>query len=206
MLLFNHPQTSDKNVTANMLCGAADALLFAFFRKHSQALHLAVSCDGLVWDALNADPAAYGGDKPVLRSALGRCSIRDPFLGRDHRGGFVLVATNGEAAVREILVYRSRDLLRWDGGRLLDVKLPAARRTWAPQYSWIEERGAFLVYWSSSTRESRGAFAIYAAYTADFSSLGEPFRLFDPGHSVRAHSTLHLQTPSFSLDTQIDDH
>lgn len=189
-----------------MLCGAADALLFAFFRKHSQALHLAVSCDGLVWDALNADPAAYGGDKPVLRSALGRCSIRDPFLGRDHRGGFVLVATNGEAAVREILVYRSRDLLRWDGGRLLDVKLPAARRTWAPQYSWIEERGAFLVYWSSSTRESRGAFATYAAYTADFSSLGEPFRLFDPGHSVRAHSTLHLQTPSFSLDTQIDDH
>ena len=154
-----------------MLCGAADALLFAFFRKHSQALHLAVSCDGLVWDALNADPAAYGGDKPVLRSALGRCSIRDPFLGRDHRGGFVLVATNGEAAVREILVYRSRDLLRWDGGRLLDVKLPAARRTWAPQYSWIEERGAFLVYWSSSTRESRGAFATYAVFVGSVAFL-----------------------------------
>ena len=97
-------------------------------RKHSQALHYAVSCDGLRYVALNADRDAYGGDRAVLHSRLGRRSIRDPFVGRDRRGGFVLLATNGEAAATDILVYTSRDLVKWEHGRLLTV-MPEGRRT-----------------------------------------------------------------------------
>ena len=54
--------------TERCVCDGSDALVFAYFRKHSQALHLAYSCDGLRFTPLNADPNALPyGDRPVLR-------------------------------------------------------------------------------------------------------------------------------------------
>ena len=162
---------------------SGDALLFAFFRKHAQALHLAWSCDGLTFSPLNADASSTYGDRPVLRSGVGRRSIRDPYLGRDRSGGFVLLATNGETASSDILVQRSADLVHWSSGHLLNV-LPGAHRTWAPQFLWLKEKRAYLIYWSSSTRASRGAFSIYACWTDDFETVTPSFPLFEPGHSV----------------------
>ncbi|MBP2412377.1 hypothetical protein JOF48_001176 [Arthrobacter stackebrandtii] len=148
------------------------------------------------WTALN-------GGRPVLRSAVGECGVRDPFLIRDERNGrFVMIATDLKIGTGQdwnratrhgsdsILVWESADLVQWDGPFRRRVSTPGAGNTWAPKAFWSEEREAWLVLWASAlfaAGEDRGPGThqrMMMAETADFRTFGEPKVYLDLGHDV----------------------
>ena len=47
--------------------------VMSYFRTESEALHLALSDDGLKWRALN-------DNKPILSGTIGTNTLRDPFV------------------------------------------------------------------------------------------------------------------------------
>ncbi len=57
--------------------------LLAYFRTAAEALHYALSEDGLVWHALN-------GNRPVLLGEVGSKTLRDPFVFRALDGHYHL--------------------------------------------------------------------------------------------------------------------
>lgn len=165
--------------------------LLAYFRTPEEALHYAYSKDGLTWHALN-------GNRPVMRAGIGNKSIRDPFIRRGPDGWFHLVSTNSWKAVH--LIYaRSRDLVTWESERLLPVMagIPGTKNVWAPEFVYDEERGDYVLFWSSVTAPE-GPQRTWYTRTRDFDSLTEPKILFDPGYTqidatiVRADATWYL--------------
>jgi glycosyl hydrolase family 43 len=142
--------------------------------------------------------------RPALRSTLGTGGIRDPFVIRSPRGDrFYLIATDlrmygrddwDEAqrrGSRSIVVWESKDLVRWSEPRLVPVAPETAGHVWAPEAFYDPARGAYVVFWASTlypagdaghTTESHNRM-MYAT-TKDFRTFSEPKVWFDPGHSV----------------------
>lgn len=148
------------------------------------------------WTALN-------DGQPVLRSGVGECGVRDPFLVRDEAAGrFVLIGTDLKIGAGQdwsratrhgsdaILVWESADLVNWDGPVRRRVSGPEAGNTWAPKAFWSAERGAWLVFWASAlfaAGQDRGPGAhqrMMMAQTPDFHTFGEPEVYLDQGHDV----------------------
>src|SRR5205085_9050531 len=90
----------------------------------------------------------------------------------------------------------SKDLVHWSAQRALPVMAhePGVLNAWAPEVAYEEERGEFLVFWSStvpgrfvatdSAGDGKYNHRVYATTTRDFASF-TPTRLFyDPGFSV----------------------
>ncbi len=164
---------------------ALDKYLFCYFAGESypdgEQIYLAVSEDGLFWEDLN-------GNRPVLYSNLGEKGVRDPFIVRRKDGeGFYLIATDlrvhgscdwaraREHGSRGIIRWESRDLIHWSDPVKVDIAVPDAGCTWAPEATYDPERDAFLVYWASATASDQFAKQrIYAAYTTDFLTFGKP--------------------------------
>lgn len=162
------------------------AYLFAHFtgeHRDGEQVCLSLSRDGLHWNDLN-------GGRPVLRSDIGECGVRDPFLVRDDRHGrFYLIATDlrieagkgwdvaQHAGSRDLIVWESADLVEWEGPRACRVGTDGAGCVWAPEAVWDEEKSEFLVFWASMTKREGDAEPkqrIYAAHTADFRCFSEP--------------------------------
>lgn len=166
---------------------------------YGEQVHLSLSDgdDPCSWVRLN-------GGRPVLRSDLGTTGVRDPFVVRG-RDEFFIVATDlriygGDAAgwdawtrhgSRDLVVWRSTDLVTWSEPWTLEVAPPTAGMAWAPEALYDADRGEFLVYWSSALyepedEEHRGAAysRVLAAWTPDFRQLGEPRVLVDRGTAV----------------------
>ncbi|MEV6875190.1 glycoside hydrolase family 43 protein [Amycolatopsis sp. NPDC051128] len=142
--------------------------------------------------------------RPALRSPLGTGGIRDPFVIRSPRGDrFYLIATDlrmygrddwDEAqrrGSRSIVVWESKDLVRWSEPRLVQLAPETAGHVWAPEAFYDPARGAYVVFWASTlypagdpghTTESHNRM-MYAT-TKDFRTFSEPKVWFDPGHSV----------------------
>ncbi|MEU8254398.1 immunoglobulin-like domain-containing protein [Micromonospora inaquosa] len=136
-----------------------------FARSNSQAgqqLYFAASIgnDPLSWAAVNDGQA-------VLRSRRGMHAVRDPSVVRSPEGDrFYLVATDlnvdGRAygwqgwdwaqsgASRHIEVWESTDLRTWSEQRHVLVAPDEAGMAFAPEASWDESIGAYVVYWTSS--------------------------------------------------------
>jgi hypothetical protein len=179
--------------------GAADGgFLFVTFRNESSVLaeqiHFALSRDGRDWQALN-------DGKPVLTTELGEKGARDPYLLRSADGqGFVLIATdlninrNGdwkravEAGSKSLLVWKSSDLVHWSEPRLIKVAPDDAGCTWAPEAIYDPASRRYLVYWASTTkRDQFQKHRIWAAWTTDFETFGEPFIYLEkPVHVIDA--------------------
>lgn len=180
----------------------AGGYLLAYFLSEEQhdgeQLRFALS-DGpepVCWTPLN-------GGQPVLRSTVGEGGVRDPFLIRDENTGtFVLIATDlrigpgqdWKRATRQgsdaIIVWKSTDLVTWDGPVRRKVSLPEAGNTWAPKAFWSTERNAWLVFWASAIfapgedRDAGSHQRMMSAETLDFRSFSEPEVYLNPGHDV----------------------
>lgn len=154
----------------------------SYFRTEAEALHLAVSDDGLTWDALN-------GNRPVWESPVGANSVRDPSLIQDANGQFHLFATNGWRA-DSILHAVSEDLLTWTDARLVPVMagVENVQNCWAPECFFDADAQVYRVLWSSSVTEPNGPVdwnhRIWSAATTDFQTFSPAQLFFDPGHSV----------------------
>jgi sucrose-6-phosphate hydrolase SacC (GH32 family) len=148
----------------------------------TEQIYFAVSTDGRSWKALN-------DSKPVLVSTVGERGVRDPFLLRSHHGkGFHLLATdlsinqNGNwwraqsAGSKSIVIWDSTNLVHWSAPRLVKVAPDDAGCTWAPEAIYDAGKQEYLTFWASRTgadgfRKQR----IWAAWTRDFITFGQPF-------------------------------
>lgn len=160
--------------------------LFVHFtgdQKDGEQVYFSLSRDGLHWQDLNQG-------KPVLRSGIGEKGARDPFLlrspweGRDGKAKYYLIATDlrieaGKgwntaqyAGSRDMLVWESDDLTRWQGPWARTVGVEGAGCVWAPEAVYDEEKDAVLVFWASMVERKQ---RIYASYTKDFVQFTEPF-------------------------------
>ena len=168
------------------------AYLFAHFtgeQKDGEQIYFSVSRDGLHWKDLN-------GGKPVLYSNVGELGARDPFLIRSpwaEEKKYYLIATDlrieagkgWEAAQysgsRDILIWESEDLVSWKGPRAHTIGVEGAGCVWAPEAIYDEGEDAILVFWASMVgRKQR----IYAAYTKDFRTFGDPFLFLEKENHV----------------------
>ncbi|WP_081996189.1 glycoside hydrolase family 43 protein [Croceibacterium mercuriale] len=167
------------------------AYLFVYFTGsglEKEAIHFAVSegNDALHWRPLN-------DGRPVLQSTKGTLGLRDPFILRSAQGDrFFLLATDLSAArtgwddatsrgSHHLEIWESTDLVHWGEQRHVQVNLPQAGMTWAPEATWDPARGVYVVYWASTlfTDDARtqgdghGAQMLFAS-TRDFHTFSPP--------------------------------
>ncbi len=168
---------------------------FAYFAgegySDGEQIYFASSQDGLNWDDLN-------NNKPVLTSTLGEKGVRDPFIIRSPEGDkFYLIATdlkinggNGWTAAQEngsqsLMVWESTDLVNWSDQRMVEVSADIdAGCTWAPEATYDELTGEYVVYWASKVESDGYAKQrVYYAKTRDFYTFTEPQVYIDKDQS-----------------------
>ncbi|GAA3333845.1 hypothetical protein GCM10020331_099500 [Ectobacillus funiculus] len=128
--------------------------------------------------------------------------LRDPFIVRSPEGDkFYLIATdlkiNGDwnwdrsqrTGSRSIMVWESTDLINWSNQRMVEVSPKEAGNTWAPEISYDETTGEYIVFWASKlydNDEHSGATYNKMMYskTRDFYTFTEPKVYMDYGYSV----------------------
>lgn len=160
--------------------------LFVHFigeQADGEQIYFSVSRDGLHWSDLN-----HG--RPILRSDIGELGVRDPFMVRDENNGiFYLMATDLRLQAgkgwdsaqykgsRDLIVWRSWDLVHWSGPNSCRVGVDGAGCVWAPESIYDRERQAFFVFWASMVKLAGDAGPkqrIYGAYTSDFQKFTKP--------------------------------
>ena len=168
---------------------------FAYFAgegySDGEQIYFASSQDGLNWDDLN-------NNEPVLTSTLGEKGVRDPFIIRSPEGDkFYLIATdlkinggNGWTAAQEngsqsLMVWESTDLVNWSDQRMVEVSADIdAGCTWAPEATYDELTGEYVVYWASKVESDGYAKQrVYYAKTRDFYTFTEPQVYIDKDQS-----------------------
>ena len=162
--------------------------LFAHFigeQKDGEQIYFSLSRDGIHWRDLK-------GGQPVLKSNIGEKGARDPFLIRTPHM-FYLIATDlrieaGKgwhaaqySGSRDILVWRSKDLVNWQGPQAQTIGVEGAGCVWAPEAIYDADRNAILVFWASMVD---GKQRIFASYTIDFEKFTEPFIFLEKENHV----------------------
>ena len=151
-----------------------------------EQIYFASSQDGLNWDDLN-------NNQPVLTSTLGEQGVRDPFIIRSPEGDkFYLIATdlkiygNGDwngaqnSGSQSLMVWESTDLVNWSDQRMVEVSAEiGAGCTWAPEATYDELTGEYVVYWASRTPAVDNKQRVYYAKTRDFYTFTDPQRFID---------------------------
>lgn len=156
--------------------------VMSYFKTDAEALHLAVSGDGLHWQAVR-------GGAAIFRSALGAKSVRDPFLCAGGDGLFHLLFTTAPSP-DSIGHAVSDDLLSWRQEAHVPVmaSVPGVQNCWAPEAFWDSDAQQWRVIWSSSTMApntpSDGNHRIWGCATRDWRAWTPPALFFDPGYSV----------------------
>lgn len=184
-------------------CGGEETTagyLFAHFRGERsnewEQIFFAISKDGAKWQPLN-------DGKSVLQSNVGEGGVRDPFMVRDPENGIIyLIATdlcigrNGDwgraqrAGSKAVIVWESKDMVNWSEPRRVEVAVPGAGCTWAPEAVWDADNREFFVFWASrETLNGVNRQRIYSARTKDF-------RTFTP-------AKLYIERPHDVIDTDI---
>lgn len=163
---------------------------FAYFAgegfSDGEQIYFASSQDGLNWDDLN-------NNQPVLTSTLGEQGVRDPFIIRSPEGDkFYLIATdlkiygNGDwngaqnSGSQSLMVWESTDLVNWSDQRMVEVSAEiGAGCTWAPEATYDELTGEYVVYWASRTPAVDNKQRVYYAKTRDFYTFTDPQLFID---------------------------
>lgn len=162
-----------------------EAYFYVYFRgsikgeSEVQHIHAAESLDGLNWKDLN-------DNLPILKSNLGTCGVRDPYLLRSHEGDrFFLIATDldsnggkwieyGTKGSKYIMVWESRDLINWSDQRMVKISDDKMGCTWAPEALYDEKTGDYIIYWSSHREDLFDKKVVQFARTRDFYTFSEP--------------------------------
>lgn len=177
---------------------------FAYFTgegySNGEQIYFSASHDGLNWKDLN-------NNEPTLTSTLGEKGVRDPFIIRSPEGDkFYLIATdlkinggNGWTAAQEagsqaLMVWESTDLMNWSEQRMVTVSAGIeAGCTWAPEASYDERTGEYVVYWASKVAaDGYAKQRLYYAKTRDFYSFTEP--------------KVYIEYDQSSIDTTMIEH
>jgi hypothetical protein len=139
------------------------------------------------------DPRSWvrlNGGQPVLRSGLDELFVvaTDLRIYGGDDAGWDAWTRHGS---RDLVVWRSTDLLTWSQPWTLEVAPPTAGMAWAPEALYDAARGEFLVFWSSALYDvddvdHRGdAYSrVLAAWTPEFRRLGDVRVLIDRGTGV----------------------
>ena len=185
-------QTRTKKITLNVKAAPKQIeesdytdYFFAYFAgegfSDGEQIYFASSQDGLNWDDLN-------NNQPVLTSTLGEQGVRDPFIIRSPEGDkFYLIATdlkiygNGDwngaqnSGSQSLMVWESTDLVNWSDQRMVEVSAEiGAGCTWAPEATYDELTGEYVVYWASRTPAVDNKQRVYYAKTRDFYTFTDP--------------------------------
>ena len=160
--------------------------VMSYFRTVAEALHLAISDDGMQWRALN-------NNQPLLFGAVRTKTLRDPSIMRAQDGRFHLFATDGWSS-DAIIHAVSADLLNWSPQVALPVMadVPGVRNSWAPECYYDHEADLYRILWSSTVRpagqarpgEPKWDHRIWATTTRDFRRYTPAELFFDPGYNV----------------------
>jgi predicted GH43/DUF377 family glycosyl hydrolase len=163
--------------------------LISYFRTPAEALHYALSSDGLHWHAMN-------NNLPVLTGQVGTQTLRDPFVFQAQDGRYHLLATNGWQS-DSIVHASSENLIDWGPQQLVPVMegIEHVRNCWAPEAFYDVEAGLYRLIWSSTTTtdsEKEYDHRIWSCNTTDFQTFSPPHLFFDPGYNVIDATVLRL--------------
>ncbi|MBF4461307.1 MULTISPECIES: immunoglobulin-like domain-containing protein [unclassified Rathayibacter] len=168
-----------------------DAYLFVYFtgdNVEGEKLRFATS-DGnnaLKWKTLN-------DAQPILTSTKGTQGLRDPYILRSPEGDrFFLIATDlsvgrsgwggaTDNGSHYLEIWESTDLVNWGEQRHVEVNVPKAGMTWAPEATYDPTIDAYVVYWTSSmylddarTQPDGNGPQIVTSITRDFRTFTTP--------------------------------
>ncbi|MEU5907072.1 immunoglobulin-like domain-containing protein [Micromonospora sp. NPDC047527] len=145
------------------------------------------------------------GGRPSLISQLGDQGLRDPHIVRSPDGDtFYMIATDlnwydqGGYAINDtqyIEVFESHDLVNWTPQRHVKVAPDNAGNAFAPESLWVEEIGAYVVFWAQSlwndpvNRTGQGNAQMWYATTRDFQAFSAPKVWQDPAPLSRIDTT-----------------
>ena len=185
----------------NAAIAADGGYLFATFKGEGdpmgEQVYFVLSRDGVKWTELN-------DGKPVLVSTVGEKGVRDPYLLRAHDdSAFYMIATDlsvhlinhdwGKASQRgsrNIVIWKSTDLVNWGEPKLVTVAPEDAGCAWAPEAVYDRENEEYLIFWASTTgRDNFEKQRIWAVTTKDFETFSEPF--------------IYIEKPTTIIDTTI---
>ncbi len=163
---------------------------FSYFTGNGEdGLHLAVSRDGLNWEAVN-------DGKSFLKPEVGKTAqlMRDPSICQGPDGTFHMVWTVSWDG-QQIGYASSRDLITWTPQKAIPVMEhePTCRNCWAPELFYDAATERFFIIWSSTiperfstegTSEDKYDHRMYYTTTRDFEKFTPTSLYFDPGHNV----------------------
>ena len=165
--------------------GNQSALIFAYWTAVEwRGLHLAASCDGLTYTALN-------GGRPILNATCG--TMRDVYVHRGPDGKTFHLVSTGSCCPAGFNYWNTTDFRRFEHAERcwMESAWPNTTAVWAPEWIWVEARSSYLIFWSSETdgRPAEGPtgdnLRIYGTWSTDFQTpLAAPSVIFDPGYTV----------------------
>ncbi|TQJ30753.1 immunoglobulin-like domain-containing protein [Microbacterium sp. SLBN-146] len=145
------------------------------------------------------------GGMPSLVSQLGDQGLRDPHIVRSPDGDtFYMIATDlnwydqGGYAINDtqyIEVFESNDLVNWTPQRHVKVAPDNAGNAFAPESLWVDEIGAYAVFWAQSlwndpiNRTGQGNAQMWYNITRDFQTFSEPKVWQNPAPLSRIDTT-----------------
>ncbi|WP_327045393.1 Ig-like domain repeat protein [Microbispora sp. NBC_01189] len=145
------------------------------------------------------------GGWPSLVSQLGDQGLRDPHIVRSPDGDtFYMIATDlnwydqGGYAINDtqyIEVFESHDLVNWTPQRHVKVAPDNAGNAFAPESLWVEEIGAYAVFWAQSmwndpvNRTGQGNAQMWYTTTRDFQTFSAPKVWQNPAPLSRIDTT-----------------
>lgn len=145
------------------------------------------------------------GGRPSLISQLGDQGLRDPHIVRSPDGDtFYMIATDlnwydqGGYAINDtqyIEVFESNDLVNWTPQRHVEVAPSDAGNAFAPESLWVDEIGAYVVFWAQSqwndpiNRTGQGNAQMWYNITRDFQTFSEPKVWQNPAPRSRIDTT-----------------
>ncbi len=161
-----------------------------------EQVYFAVSKDGFHWEKLN-------DGKPVLTSTLGTGGVRDIEIIRRADGKFSILATdlcivkrmdeNYNVDWKDINHNGSKCLSYWETDDLINFseqKLLFFGRDdfgclWAPEITYNDETGEYLIHWGSTVREDGFEhMSIYYTKTKDFKKFSYPELFFTKDNEI----------------------
>jgi hypothetical protein len=145
------------------------------------------------------------GGWPSLVSQLGDQGLRDPHIVRSPDGDtFYMIATDlnwydqGGYNINDtqyIEVFESNDLVNWTPQRHVKVAPDNAGNAFAPESLWVDEIGAYAVFWAQSlwndpiNRTGAGNAQMWYNITRDFQTFSEPKVWQNPAPQSRIDTT-----------------
>ncbi|WP_405380034.1 prolyl oligopeptidase family serine peptidase [Maribacter sp. LLG6340-A2] len=186
----NWPTSLVQWFLAHDLVKKDEVYLFSYFVGNGEdGLHFAYSEDGYSWESLR------NGDS-YLTPQVGKDKLmRDPCIIKGGDGKYHMVWTVSWTD-KGIGYATSDDLVNWSTQQFIPVmeKLNGTRNTWAPEITYDDATGVYMIYWAStiegkypetkSNKENGYNHRMYYTTTKDFKTFTETKVLYEPGFNV----------------------